>query len=415
MQGRVFVALWLLVWMWAAPAAVPVARAEAVRSRDDINETVADATPSARNLRVFDAVCSLVGSKYYDRNFNGANWLSLKSDFRTQAAGATDERSLYRVINQMLAELNDQHTFAVPPTLVQEENRGSRIGIGFHLRKIGEQWVVSRVSGGSAAQEAGIRPGWILVEWDGQPFTGTAATSPQTGQSVRLKFLDPNDNVKRVDVVCRPFATTPEQRSQLLPNGLLYLRFTEFAPNTARWLDAQFDANPQARGVIFDLRDNGGGLLNVLSDCLQLIYRRDVVFGEFIQRNQRQLRMRVNGGGKSSFDGPVVVLVDEGSASAAEIFAAAVQESKRGTVIGRRTAGAVLASIEERLPDGGKVQISVRDYRTAQGIRLEGQGVNPDIPVSMTLSEIRRNVDFDLERATALLSPNGAPSSRAKR
>lgn len=413
MQGRVFVAFWLLVWMWLAPVAAPVARADARRAADEAVETPGDASPAARNLRVFDAVCRLVGVKYYDPNFNGANWPTLKSGFRAKAAGATDERTLYRVINQMLAELKDQHTFAVPPALVLEENRGSRVGIGFHLRKVGEQWVVSRVSGGSAAQEAGIRPGWIITEWDGEAFTGGVSYNLREGQSVRLKFLDPNDNVKRVEVICRPFSTTPEQRAQLLPNGLLYIRFTEFAPNTARWLASQFNANPQARGVIFDLRDNGGGLLNVLSDCLQVIYRRDVVFGEFIQRNQRQLRMRVNGGGKTSFDGPVVVLVDEGSASAAEIFAAAVQESKRGTVVGRRTAGAVLASIEDRLPDGGKVQISVRDYRTAQGIRLEGQGVVPDVPISMTLSEIRRNVDFDLDRATALLSP---PSpSRSKR
>jgi carboxyl-terminal processing protease len=414
MQGRVFVTLWLLVWMWLAPATTPVVFAEAIHDEDGASETFADATSSARNLRVFDAVCNLVGNKYYDKNFNGADWATLKSNFRSQAAGATDERGLYRVINQMLAELNDQHTFAIPPTLVQEENRGSRIGIGFHLRKIGDQWVVSRVSGGSAAQEAGIRPGWIITEWDGQPFNGSNSSSLKNGQSVRLKFLDPNDNVKRVEVICRPFATTPEQRSQLLPNGILYIRFTEFAPNTARWLDAQLDANRQARGVIFDLRDNGGGLLNILSDCLQLIYRRDLVFGDFIQREKRQFRMRINGGGRSAFDGSVVVLVDEGSASAAEIFAAAVQESKRGTVIGRRTAGAVLASIEERLPDGGKVQISVRDYRTAQGVRLEGQGVNPDISIPLTLSEIRRNVDFDLDRATGLLTPNAAPS-RAKR
>jgi carboxyl-terminal processing protease len=140
-----------------------------------------------------------------------------------------------------------------------------------------------------------------------------------------------------------------------------------------------------------------------LSDCLQLIYARDVAFGEFVQRNQRQVRMRINGGGRAAFAGPVVVLVDERSASAAEIFAAAIKETERGTVVGRPTAGAVLASVEERLPDGGKLQISIRDYRTQHGVRLEGRGVEPNVPVPLSLDDIRRNTDRDLDAALSLL------------
>ncbi len=359
-----------------------------------------------QNARVFDTVCRLVERQYYDPNLHGANWRDLTQQFRQQALAAQDEFALYNTINQLLATLNDQHTFAVPPSRVREEKRGARIGLGIQLRKLEGQWVVTHTFGGSAAQEAGVRPGWIVLEVDGQPFTGFQRGQHfQMGQSVKIKFLDSNNRPRRVEIICRPFATTPEQRVEYLPNGILYLRFTEFAPKTADWLEEHITANPRATGLIFDLRENTGGLLDVLADCLRLIYRQDVVVGNFIQRNQKPLRMGVRGN-RQAFTGPVLVLTDEHSASAAEIFAAAVQETARGTVIGRRTAGAVLASIQKPLPDGGKVQISIRDYRTVRGVRLEGQGVTPDVPVKLTLEDVRRNVDVDLRHAMQQLVPS---------
>ncbi len=367
--------------------------------------TSRERTVSAQqNARIFDTVCRLIERRYYDPRLHGANWRDLTQQFRRQALAARDEFALYQTINQLLAALDDQHTFALPPSRVREEKQGARVGLGIQLRKLEGQWVVTHTLGGSAAQEAGIRPGWIMAEIDGQPFTGFKPGQRfQAGQSVKLKLLDPNDRPKRIEVICRPFATTPEQRAQYLPDGILYLRFTEFAPKTADWLEEQLTSNPQAAGLIFDLRENTGGLLDVLADCLRLIYRQDVVFGDFIQRNQKPLRMRVSGN-RQAFTGPVLVLIDEHSASAAEIFAAAVQETGRGTVIGRRTAGAVLASIQEPLPDGGKVQISIRDYRTVRGVRLEGQGVTPDVTVKLTLEDVRRNVDVDLRYAMQQLT-----------
>jgi carboxyl-terminal processing protease len=410
-QGRCSQRLWrtflgvalglLLAGSFPWPVYPPVLATSWATSRETSRETTVSAQ---QNVRVFDTVCRLIERRYYDPRLHGANWRDLTQQFRQQALAARDESTLYRVINQLLATLDDQHTFALPPSRVREEKQGARVGLGIQLRKLEGQWVITHTLGGSAAHEAGIRPGWIIAEMDGQPFTGFRPGQRfQAGQSVKLKFLDPNDRPKRVEVICRPFATTPEQRAQYLPDGVLYLRFTEFAPKTADWLEEHITSNPQAAGLIFDLRENTGGLLDVLADCLRLIYRQDVVFGDFIQRNQKPLRMRVSGN-RQAFAGPVLVLIDEHSASAAEIFAAAVQETGRGTVIGRRTAGAVLASIQEPLPDGGKVQISIRDYRTVRGVRLQGQGVTPDVTVKLTLEDVRRNIDVDLRYALQQLA-----------
>ncbi|QUW02021.1 hypothetical protein J8C06_06495 [Chloracidobacterium validum] len=351
-------------------------------------------------------MCQLVERKYYDPKLHGANWSALTQQFRRQALVATNETTLYNTINQLLSYLDDQHTFALSPSRVQEEKQGARVGLGVQLRKVEGKWLVARVLGGSAAQEAGVRPGWILDELDSRPFDGFKPGQRfAVGQSVRLKFLDSNDNPKRIEISCRPFATTPEQRAQFLQGSVLYIRFSEFAPKTADWIEEQLLANPRATTLIVDLRENTGGLLDTLADCLRLIYRQDVVFGDFIQRNQKPLRLRVSGN-RHAFTGEVLVMIDETSASAAEIFAAAIQDTGRGIALGRRTAGAVLASIQESLPDGGKVQISIRDYRTVRGVRLEGRGVTPDVMIKLTLDDIRRNIDVDLQRAMQQLNLN---------
>lgn len=373
--------------------------------------TVAPTADIRRNARVFDTVCRLVEHKYYDPQLRGARWEVLTKQFRHEALAAPDEATLYRVINRLLAHLQDRHTFAISPKRVREEKQGTRVGIGLQLRQMEGRWVITRVLGGSAAQEAGLRPGWLIVEMDGRPFDGfSAEQSFQIGQSVRFKLLDANDHPKRVEVVCRPFTTMPEQQAQLLPGGVLYLRFSEFAPKTAEWLEQQLQAHPQATALIFDLRNNTGGLLDILGDSLRLIYPQHVVFGDFIQRSQKLLRLAITGH-RRAFTGTVLVLTDEYSTSAAEIFAAAIQETRRGLVIGRRTAGAVLASVQESLPDGGKVQISIRDYRTAHGIRLEGRGVTPDVVVNLTLQDVRRNVDVDLHQAIEQLAAGPTQTS----
>ena len=107
--------------------------------------------------------------------------------------------------------------------------------------------------------------------------------------------------------------------------------------------------------------------------------------------------------GSARFGGRVIVLVDRGTASAAEIFAAVLQDHGRATVVGRPTAGAVLASWFHELPDGGQLQLSREDYLAPKGRRLEGGGVEPDVRVPRTLADVRAGLDRDIEAALRAL------------
>jgi len=111
--------------------------------------------------------------------------------------------------------------------------------------------------------------------------------------------------------------------------------------------------------------------------------------------------------GSANYRGRVVVLVNGSTGSAAEIFSAVLQDHGRATLIGRRTAGAVLASWYYWLPDGGQLQLSREDYVAPKGRRLEGAGIVPDVVVERTLAEMRSGRDWDLEAALQVLRGGG--------
>ena len=141
----------------------------------------------------------------------------------------------------------------------------------------------------------------------------------------------------------------------------------------------------------------------MLRKCFEPFFSEPTVFGESRDRNGKEPTLKVSGRGKNAYQGRVFVLIDEMSYSAAEIFAAEMQESGRGIVIGRQSAGEVLASLDKGLSNGFSVHLAFRDYRTAKGIRLEGRGVIPDEPVKLTMKDFMENRDPDLERVRGLL------------
>jgi carboxyl-terminal processing protease len=127
--------------------------------------------------------------------------------------------------------------------------------------------------------------------------------------------------------------------------------------------------------------------------------------GTFVTRGGRTEQKRSWGWGSARYAGRVAILIDGSSASAAEIFAAVMQDHHRATIIGRQSAGAVLASWFYTLPDGGELQLSREDYVAPQGYRLEGRGVTPDIATTLTLADLREGRDPDLDAALRVLAP----------
>ena len=281
------------------------------------------------------------------------------------------------------------------------------------MRRVDDLWVVTTVYPGSAAAAAGVQPGWIVRSRDGRPVGERAPRfTMRPGQEVRLEFLDPADRIIPLTLVAGPVVWAPRREVRELDRGIVLLRFEEFDPASIRWLSAELEARRDAPAVIVDLRGNPGGLLMSVRFAIAEFFPAEVPIGTFVRRDGRERETGSLTLGAARYRGRVVILVDEASASSAEIFSHVLQQKSRAIVVGRTTAGAVIAARHYRLPDGGQLQLAIQDYVGLDGRRLEGAGVVPDVPVTVRLDDLRQGRDVDLAAALAVLAASPVlPSS----
>ncbi len=360
------------------------------------------------NLRVFDRVWSLVQDAHYDVKLQGVDWQAAGLKYGAEAAAATDEKSLYAALNDMVGLLKDSHTHALTPAQAEERRTQVRPRTGFNMTRAEGRWVVNELLPGSPAENAGVKPGWIVVSRNGEPLGERNDFRPREGEVAQWGFLDATDQPVTLSLVARILSIKPRQDVRVLAGGFVYLRFDGFDTTDRRWLSDQLKAHRDAPGVVVDLRRNPGGGTISLGISIGEFFDHSVDCGAFITRGGYRSGKSSWQIGSARYAGKVAVLVDGATGSAAEIFSAVLQEHGRATIVGRKTAGAVLASWFHSLPDGGELQLSRFDYVTPKGRRLEVNGVEPDVPVVRTLADLRAGRDPDLAAALEALRPVGA-------
>jgi carboxyl-terminal processing protease len=380
----------------------------ATRTLPPVHVPVADLPPAQQaqarhNLRVFSAVWDLVNRKHYDPKFQGVDWDAAAAEFGPKAAAAPDDTALYATLNAMLAPLKDSHTHALPPTRAVERRTQVRARTGFNMSRIAHRWVVTEVLPGSPAEQAGVKMGWIVAARNGERLGERIDFRPKEGETASWDFLDEHDQTVRVSLVAKRLSIASRQLARELEDGFVYLRFDEFDGPDRRWLGRELRKHASAPGVVIDLRRNPGGETFSLGISIGEFFDRPVDCGTFISRAGAQRAKTSWQLGSAEYRGKVVVLVDTATGSAAEIFSAVLQDHGRATVVGRRTAGAVLASWFYRLPDGGELQLSREDYVAPKGRRIEAVGVVPDIEVPRRLADVRAGRDADLDVALRVL------------
>lgn len=355
------------------------------------------------NLAVFERAWSLVADRHYDPKLGGIDWQAAGEKFGAQAAAAKDEAALYAVLDAMIRPLEDSHTHAMAPTQARERRTQQSARTGFGLTRVGNRWVVSEVLPGSPAAEAGIQVGWIALSRNGESLSLRARFAAKEGETLEWVFLDAQDHEVRVSAVARALSTAPRQEVRELEGGFVYLRFDEFDRPDRRWLGRELTKHAAAPGVVIDLRRNPGGETFSLGITIGEFFDHSVDCGTFITRSGDRCVKHSWQLGSANYAGKVAVLVDGATGSAAEIFSAVLQDHGRATIVGRKTAGAVLASRFYRLPDGGELQLSREDYVAPKGRRIEGKGVEPDVKVERSLADLRAGRDPDLEAALRVL------------
>ncbi|MSU65120.1 MAG: hypothetical protein EXS38_03225 [Opitutus sp.] len=358
---------------------------------------------ATHNLEVFNSVWDLVNRKHFDPRLQGLDWKAAGAQYGPVATAAPNDTKLYATLNTMLGALHDSHTHALMPTQVVERKTRLRARTGFNMVRIEGRWVVREVLPETPAAEAGVQPGWIVVARNGVLLSARVDFHPGDGEVAGWDFLDGRDQAVALRLRARRLSTAARQISRELEGGFIYLRFDEFDGTDRRWLARQLRVHAAAPGVVVDLRFNPGGETFSLGIVIGEFFDRGVSCGTFITRSGSRDVKNSWQLGSANYRGRVVVLVDGGTGSAAEIFSAILQDQGRATLVGRKTAGAVLASWFHGLPDGGELQLSREDYLTPKGRRIEGNGVEPEVWVTRTLDDLRAGRDPDLAAALRVL------------
>lgn len=357
---------------------------------------------TAYNLRVFDNVWSWIYRGYYDAQFNGVDWFAARERHRAAAARAQNETELYAIINTLLGELKDPHTHAATAEEFASTFTHRNAVVGLRTlpmpnERDGRRRIIEVFPGAPAAL-AGVRVGWILISCDGRPPGEVLGPGKlRDGQEVKCIFLT-TDGEKVVELHAREMVVPPYRSIREVAPDIYVLRFDGFDMLSARWVGEQMRAHRDARGIILDLRGNPGGHIFALGAVIGDFFPHRIATGKLVHRGRPShwdVFIPQHG---AHYRGPLAVLVSHYTTSAAEIFAQLVQDYGRGKIIGETSAGAMLTSVFWPLPAKGKLQLSVYDYRSPKGRRLEGNGVEPDVVVNYP-TEPTEDKDPGLEAA----------------
>jgi carboxyl-terminal processing protease len=216
-----------------------------------------------------------------------------------------------------------------------------------------------------------------------------------------------------VTLVRAPIRVPAVFDARLLPGGVGYLHVYQFTAHSGREVRAALErlAEGGMRALVLDLRANTGGYVHELSTVSAALLPPGRPILRETSRGGRTRVVHTAGRPALPAGVPVVVLVDDATASAAELLAAALREHLGAPVVGTRTAGAVEASVVVDLSDGSALSVTVQRLSTGLGRRLEGAGVRPDLSVALAAADLDRGVDAQLVRALALARARTGPAA----
>lgn len=297
---------------------------------------------------------------------------------------------------------------------VMSSNMGISYGIGAYI-SINKQMNMAMISGvmeESPAQESGLREGDIIYEVDGESTQGMSLTQVvsrvkgKENTNVHLTIYRENENdLLEIDIkrAKRLEVTTVDYGMLEDTDQLGYLRIREFdAVTVDQFTEAMAELRGQGmKGMVLDLRSNPGGDLAAVVDIARKILPEGLIV---YTEDKTGRRKEYTGDGKRELDIPLVVLVNEYSASASEILAGAIQDYNKGTLIGTTTYGKGIVQQIQKLDDGTALKLTISAYYTPSGRNIHGIGIEPDIELEYDYeASENEGIDNQVEKAIEIL------------
>lgn len=357
---------------------------------------VDDETNSIKgNWEVFNKAADILKTRYY------------KSD------QLNDEDLFYGALEGLIKAAGDPYSVFFKPTdakKFEEDINGSFGGVGAEIGIREEQLVIVAPLKNTPAEKAGLISGDKIMKID-ETLTNDLSVEEavklirgEEGVEVRLLIFRDGWNEAKEFKIIRAIIEVPTLDSEMKPGKILYVQLYNFNANASSlfYQAALSGLIDGAQGMVLDMRNNPGGFLDVAVDLGGWFLERGqpVVQEKFANQSVRIFRAN---GNQALKDLPVVVLVNEGSASASEILAGALRDKRGAKLIGKKTFGKGTVQQLETLDDGSSLKISVAEWLTPNGNSINEKGLEPDVVVEFTEEDLKANRDPQLEKALEIL------------
>jgi len=325
-----------------------------------------------------------------------------------------DTKLMEGAIQGMLASLGDPHTSYMDPDQYLQANmemEGEYDGIGAWVDSSGDYLTIVSPMADSPAEKAGLKPGDRIIAVDGEDITDLdpelviRRVLGPAGTTVTLTVLREGSDEPLDFEVTRAHITIPSVEGKMLDDGIAYVHIYTFGANTGSELDKILEdlmaQNPS--GIIVDLRYNGGGYLQTAIDVAsEFLPKGKVVLYEEYGDGTRDVHKTHDGG--RVLDIPMVILVNEGTASASEVVSGALQDYGRAQLVGVTTYGKGSVQIWTPLSDEqGAVRVTIARWLTPNERQIDKVGLEPDVVAEMTEEDYQNGEDPQLDKAIEVL------------
>jgi carboxyl-terminal processing protease len=336
---------------------------------------------------------------------------------------ATTSTEFAMAVREAINKFGISHMVLFTPDMAKARVERKAVGIGINIQPQEDGLLVTNVFEGSPAAEAGIQPGDLIIEADGKKLGKDSVITGEEGTQVELKIKRSSGKVDGMKLTRRKFSNVRTDTLKFVDADTAILKVNTFDISYDRKkIDELMVEARKSKNLILDLRSNGGGAVINMLHLMGYFVPADEKFGIFLGRslvnryveetkgNPTELKKiadwaeigwlrasKVNGG---MYQGNVAVLINGGTGSASEITALAMKELRGAPVIGTKSAGAVLVSTMTPVTNGYVLQFPMSDYLSVQGVRLEGNGIEPDTEAPTPKFG---EPDVAIEKAVALL------------
>ena len=364
------------------------------------NKKVSATVLNNNHKEVIDHVWQIVYRDFLDSSgkFDRSKWIGLRKEFLSKKYA--DSQEAYDAIRGMLSKLGDPYTRFLEPREFNQmriDTSGELTGVGIQIVKDEENDALIIVSPieGTPAYDAGIKAQDKILSIDDISTKGMDIEEAvklirgQRGTKVKLGIQRNSDLFYKSLLRERIEIKSVSSKINQTKNGFLigYLRIKQFNANASNEMKFQLREleTKNVAGYVLDLRSNPGGLLESSIDISRQFINKGIIVSTLTKDGVREIK---RGNGQALTNKPLVVLVNEGSASASEIVSGAIRDNKRGKLVGKKTFGKGLVQSMRTLVDGSGLTVTVAKYLTPNGTDINKFGITPDIEVKMNIKPI---------------------------